>query len=183
MRRIWEPCSFVGQQGVCTVCFPTFYIFMYPHLQIAVSVDAPDSKQVDRKRPAQSPGMSAVKQAGYAAKKASRAATIAYIKYMRAKTKELKRFPLVVARQHGIMRSWQKTGNKKAFSHLERWHKAEMEIANNKIPTLDAQVHFLLLVVLARDAALLHRDARIARLSGLLRMRKWPGRRWSACGL
>ena len=40
MRRIWEPCSFVGQQGVCTVCFPTFYIFMYPHLQIAVSVDA-----------------------------------------------------------------------------------------------------------------------------------------------
>ena len=40
MRRIWEPCSFVGQQGVCTVCFPTFYIFMYPHIQIAVSVDA-----------------------------------------------------------------------------------------------------------------------------------------------
>ena len=129
--------------------------------------------------------MSAVKQAGYAAKKASRAATIAYIKYMRAKTKELKRYPLVVARQHGIMRSWQKTGsgNKKAFSHLERWHKAEMEKANNKIPTLDAQVHFFLLVVLARDAALLHRDARIARLSRLLRMRKWPGRRWSACGL
>jgi hypothetical protein len=40
MRRIWEPCSFVGQKGVCTVCFPTFYIFMYPHIQIAVSVDA-----------------------------------------------------------------------------------------------------------------------------------------------
>ena len=42
MRRIWEPCSFVGQKGVCTVCFPTFYIFMYPHIQIAVSVDAKD---------------------------------------------------------------------------------------------------------------------------------------------
>ena len=40
MRRIWEPCSFVGQKGVCTVRFPTFYIFMYPHIQIAVSVDA-----------------------------------------------------------------------------------------------------------------------------------------------
>ena len=40
MRRIWEPCSFVGQKGVCTVCIPTFYIFMYPHIQIAVSVDA-----------------------------------------------------------------------------------------------------------------------------------------------
>jgi hypothetical protein len=45
MRRIWEPCSFVGQQGVCTVCFPTFYIFMYPHLQIAVSVDAHRKRQ------------------------------------------------------------------------------------------------------------------------------------------
>ena len=117
------------------------------------ALPSPNSKQGGRKQPAQSPGMSAVKQAGYAAKKASRAATIAYIKYMRAKTKELKQFPLVVARQRGIMRSWQKTGNKKAFSHLERWHKAEMEKANNKIPTLDAQVHFLLLVVLARDAA------------------------------
>ena len=41
MRRIWEPCSFVGEKGVCTVCFPTLYIFVYPHLQIAVSVDAP----------------------------------------------------------------------------------------------------------------------------------------------
>ena len=40
MRRIWEPCSFVGEKGVCTVCFPTLYIFVYPHLQIAVSVDA-----------------------------------------------------------------------------------------------------------------------------------------------
>ena len=144
---------------------------------------SPDSKQVGRKRPAQSPGMRAVKQAAYAAKKAARAARIGYLKYLRASNKELDRFPLVVARQRGIMRSWQKTGNKKAFSHLERWHKAEMEMANNKIPTLDAQVHFLLLVVLARDAALLHRDARIARLSRLLRMRKRPGRRWSACGL
>ena len=144
---------------------------------------SPDSKQVDRKRPAQSPGMSAVKQAGYAAKKASRAATIAYIKYMRAKTKELKQFPLVVARQRGIMRSWQKTGNKKAFSHLERWHKAEMEIEKNKIPTLDALMDFYVLAVEARHAAVLHRDARIDRLSRLLRMRKWPGRRWSACGL
>ena len=40
MRRIWEPCSFVGEKGVCTVCFPTLYIFVFPHLQIAVSVDA-----------------------------------------------------------------------------------------------------------------------------------------------
>ena len=144
---------------------------------------SPDSKQVDRKRPAQSPGMSAVKQAAYAAKKAMRAAKRAYLNYVRVETKQLKKFPLIVARQHGIMRSWQKTGNKKAFSHLERWHKAEMEKATNKIPTHDALVNCLLLAVEARDAALLHRDARIARLSRLLRMRKWPGRRWSACGL
>ena len=144
---------------------------------------SPDSKQVGRKRAAQSPGMRAVKQAAYAAKKAARAARIGYLKYLRASNKELERFPLVVARQRGIMRSWQKTGNKKAFSHLERWHKAEMEKATNKIPTHDALVNCLLLVVEARDAALLHRDARIARLSRLLRMRKWPGRRWSACGL
>ena len=144
---------------------------------------SPDSKQVGRKRPAQSPGMRAVKQAAYAAKKAARAARIGYLKYLRASNKELERFPLVVARQRGIMRSWQKTGNKKAFSHLERWHKAEMEIEKNKIPTLVALMDFYVLAVEARHAAVLHRDARIDRLSRLLRMRKWPGRRWSACGL
>ena len=144
---------------------------------------SPDSKQVGRKRAAQSPGMRAVKQAACAAKKAARAARIGYLKYLRAKNKEQERFPLVVARMRGIMRSWQKAGNKKAFSHVERWHKAEMEIANNKLPTHDALVHFLLLAVEDKEAALLHRDARIARLSRLLRMRKWPGRRWFACGL
>ena len=48
-----------------------------------------DSKQVGRKRAAQSPGMRAVKQAACAAKKAARAARIAYLKYLRAKYKEL----------------------------------------------------------------------------------------------
>ena len=48
MRRIWEPCSFVGEKGVCTVCFPTLYIFVYPHLQIAVSVDALVSAREDK---------------------------------------------------------------------------------------------------------------------------------------
>ena len=32
-----------------------------------------------------------------------------------------KHYPLIVARWHGIMRSWKKTGNQKAFSHLERF--------------------------------------------------------------
>ena len=146
---------------------------------------SPDSKQVGRKRPAQSPGMGAIKQAAYAAKKASRAACFASIKYWRAKIKVLKKYPLILARQHGIMRStWQKTGNKKAFSHLQRWEKAELEKATSVIPTLEALVHALALAVEAKDAAkLLHRDARITRLSRLLRMQKRPGRRWSACGL
>ena len=50
---------------------------------------SPDSMQVGRKRPAQSPGMSAVKQAAYAAKKATRAARIAHLHFLRAKVKEL----------------------------------------------------------------------------------------------
>ena len=48
----------------------------------------------------------------------------------------MKLFPLVVARQRGIMRSWQKAGKKKAFSHLQRWDKAEVEKATSVIPTL-----------------------------------------------
>ena len=44
---------------------------------------SPDSKQVGLKRPAQSPGMSAVKQAAYAAKKAMRAAKRAYLNILR----------------------------------------------------------------------------------------------------
>ena len=97
--------------------------------------------------------MSAVKQAAYAAKKASRAARIGYVKYLRAQTKELNRFPpLVVARQRGIMRSWQKTGNKKAFSHVQRWHKAELEKAVLVIPTLEARGHSLMAAVDAMDA-------------------------------
>ena len=42
MRRIWEPCSFelCGEKGVCTVCFPTLYVCVYPEIQIAVNVDA-----------------------------------------------------------------------------------------------------------------------------------------------
>ena len=59
---------------------------------------SPDSKQVGRKRPAQSPGTSAVKQAAYAAKKAARAANKAHIGYLKAKLEELKFYPLVVAR-------------------------------------------------------------------------------------
>ena len=133
---------------------------------------SPDSKQVGRKRPAQSPGMGAVKQAAYAAKKAARAASKAYLGYLRAKLKELKLFPMLVARQHGIMRSWHKTGNKQAFSHLQRYEKAELKKATSVIPTLEAHVHALTLAVEARDAIIGARDARIARLSRLLRMRK-----------
>ena len=138
---------------------------------------SPDSKQVGRKRPAQSPGTSAVKQAAYAAKKAARAANKAHIGYLKAKLEELKFYPLVVARMHGIMRSWQKTGNKKAFSHLKRMSKAELEKATRVIPTLEASVHALTLAVDARDAIIGARDARIVRLSRLLRMRKRMGRR------
>ena len=66
---------------------------------------SPDSKQVGLKRPhAQSPGMTAVKQAAYAAKKAIRAAKKAYLDYVRVETKQLKKFPLIVARQHGRCR-------------------------------------------------------------------------------
>ena len=44
MRRIWEPCSFelCGEKGVCTVCFPTLYVCVYPEIQIANNVDAYD---------------------------------------------------------------------------------------------------------------------------------------------
>ena len=59
-----------------------------------------DSMQVSRKRPAQSPGMSAVKQAAYSAKKALRASRKAHAGYLRVKIKQFKRYPLIVARQH-----------------------------------------------------------------------------------
>ena len=48
--------------------------------------------------------MTAVKQAAYAAKKAIRAAKKAYLDYVRVETKQLKKFPLIVARQHGRCR-------------------------------------------------------------------------------
>ena len=56
------------------------------------------------------------------------------------------------------MRSWQKAGQnrkKKAFSHLQRRDKAELEKATSVIPTLEAQEHALTLAVEAKDAALL----------------------------
>ena len=70
MRRIWEPCSFVGQQGVCTVCFPTFYIFMYPHLQIAVSVDAFDHPRISTSPASAAAAGSAASLAGVGTAKA-----------------------------------------------------------------------------------------------------------------
>ena len=70
--------------------------------------------------------MSAVKQAAYAAKKALRESRKAHGDYLRVKIKQWKRYPLIVARQHGILRSWKKAGNAKAFSHLQRYDKAEL---------------------------------------------------------
>ena len=67
---------------------------------------------------------------------------------------------MLVARQHGILKSWQKTGNAKAFSHLQRYDKAELEKATLEIPTLEAQVHALTVAMEAKDAELLARDAR-----------------------
>ena len=91
--------------------------------------------------------------------------------------------PLIVARQHGILRSWKKAGKWKAFSHLQRYDKAELEKAVLDIPILEAELHHLRMALFAFDAIILARDARIARLSRLLRMRKRPGWRRSACGL
>ena len=58
---------------------------------------------------------------------------------------------------------------------FQRYDKAELEKASLDIPTLEAQVHAVTLAVEAKDAELLARDARIARLSRLVRMRKRTG--------
>ena len=96
--------------------------------------------------------MSAVKQAAYAAKKALRESRKAHGDYLRVKIKQWKRYPLIVARQHGILRSWKKAGKWKAFSHLQRYDKAELEKAVLDIPILEAELHHLRMALFAFDA-------------------------------
>ena len=70
------------------------------------------------------------------------------------------------------MRSWKKTGNKKAYSHLERWHRAELEIKQKRISTLEAQAVALSFAGDAKDAEIKAQEARIARLNRRLRLKR-----------
>ena len=115
--------------------------------------------------------MKKVKEAAYHARKAKRVAGGAHILFLKAKLAEHHHYVSLVARMDGIMRSWKKAGNKKAFSHLERWHRAELEVEKKRFSTLQAQVLALSLAGDAKDAEIAAQEARIARLSRLLRVR------------
>ena len=77
----------------------------------------------------------------------------------------------MVARKEGIMRSWKKAGNRKAFSHLERWHRAELEVEKKRISTLRHQMVALSCSADAKDAKITAQAARIVRLMRKLRVR------------
>ena len=132
----------------------------------------PEHTQVNRGRRQQSPGMKAVKAAEYVARKAKRVAGRAHNLFLKAQIAEHHHYVQIMARMDGIMRSWKKTGNKKAFSHLERWHRAELELKTKHVSTLEDQVVALSLAGDAKDAEIDAQKARIARLSRLLRVRK-----------
>ena len=98
-------------------------------------------------------------------------AQVAHLLFLKASMHEKRNYVSLVARMDGIMRSWKKTGNKKAFSHLERWHRAELEVEKKSLSTLQVQVTALALACDAKDAEIAAQEARIARLSRRLRLR------------
>ena len=136
---------------------------------------SPDAKQVKHVRPPQSPGMKVIKAAAYDARKAKRLANKANAAFVKAFYARVEHYRLISARMQGILSSWKKTGNKNDFSHLERWHKAEMELEKKHISTLEAEVLAGTCACDAKDAELAEKHARIARLARLLRARKCKG--------
>ena len=84
--------------------------------------------------------MKEVKAAAYYARKAKRSADKAKAAFAKARAARVEHYGLIAARMKGIMRSWEKTGNTHSISHLERWHKAEMELAKKHISTLEVNV-------------------------------------------
>ena len=119
--------------------------------------------------------MKEVKAAAYYARKAKRAADKAKAAFAKARAARVEHYGLIAARMKGIMCSWKRTGNKQAISHLELWHKAEMELEKKHISTLQANVLAEECACDAKDAQIAEKDARIARLARLLRARKCRG--------
>ena len=104
-------------------------------------------------------------------RKAERVARRAHLMFLKAQLAEHQHYVQMVARKEGIMRSWKKAGNRKAFSHLERWHRAELEVEKKRISTLRHQMVALSCSADAKDVKIAAQAARIVRLMRKLRVR------------
>ena len=131
----------------------------------------PEPKQV-KSRPAQSPGMKAVKAAAYGARKAALVATKAMKMFEKKTELSVAKSKGIWARMWAIEREWKKAKKHVNIRFIERIHKAELQLKDVEIFVLRERVLALALAVDARDAANAEKEARIARLARLLRMRK-----------
>ena len=120
--------------------------------------------------------MKAVKSAAYEARKANRVAAKAHIIYLKSRLKYLEKKKAMTARMQGIGRDWKKKGRPAASTHLHRLWKAEMEYEQKHISSLESQLIALDLKIDAKDAEIAERDARLRRLTRLLRVAKGRSR-------
>ena len=132
---------------------------------------SPDAKQVKRVRPPQSPGMAAVKAAAYEARKALRVAEKADMSFLNDLVRYKRHKLALIARMSGISRDWIKKGRPGSVTHLERMWKAELEDEKKHVWCLQSQVVAHSLACDAKDAEIAAQEARIKRLTRLLRVR------------
>ena len=130
---------------------------------------SPDPKLTIRARPQQSPGMKAVKAATYAARKADRVAKKAYLQFLREKLAFVQCYVDLTNRGERLGKDWKKKGRPKLSYHLEKINKVLLDIEAKRVHLLQTQIVASELAVDAKDAAIAERDARLHRLSRLLR--------------
>ena len=130
---------------------------------------SPDPKLTIRARPQQSPGMKAVKAATYAARKADRVARAARLQFLRESLAFVQCHVDLTNRGDRLGKDWKKKGSPKRSYHLEKLNNILLGIEAKRVHLLQTQVVASELAVDAKDAAIAERDARLHRLSRLLR--------------
>ena len=124
-----------------------------------------------RVRPPQSPGMKSVKAAAYDARKAAAIANKAWKMFEKKRELSEAKSKGIWARIWAIGREWKKAAKNDNIRFIERVNKAELQLKDVEISMLHERVVALGLsvdVLVAENDA---KEARIARLSRLLRMR------------
>lgn len=130
---------------------------------------SPDPKLTSRARPPQSPGMKAVKAATHAARKADRVAKAAHLKFLREKLAFYQCLNVLTNRGERLGKDWKKKGRPKLSYHLEKINNILLDIEAKRVHLLESQVVASELKVDALEVAIAERDARLHRMSRLLR--------------